>query len=133
MTNFHIDIEEVENKVVMLGKVGARAEAIVNDVLHNEAGPLIEKNIMPLLPQSGRSWKGKKPAAKNAAPFQEVNGNLSVTVTTKYHYHYLYFPNDGSNTKRHVGNQHFMYRGAEKAAPDIIEKCTARILKEIGG
>ena len=133
MTEFHIDIEKVENMVKVFGTAGQRAEAIVNDVLHNEAGPIIETNIMQLLPQSGRIWKGKKPAAKNAAPFQEVNGNLSVTVTTKSNYHYLYFPDDGSNTKRHVGNQQFMFRGAEQAAPDIINLCTARIVKEIGG
>lgn len=130
---FHLEISDVGRTVQAFHDTGANLESIVNDVLHREAGPKIKNNIMPLLPRSGREWAGKKAAAKSVDPFVEKKENLAVTVTTKTNYHYLYFPDDGSNTIRHVGNQHFMYRGAQEAAPEIINLCTAKIINEIGG
>lgn len=128
-----IDIAEVDRLANAVKQAGDRAEGIVNGVLHTYAGKEIKKNIQILLPVSGRRWKGKAKAAKTAQPFREDKENLSIIVKTKTAYHYLYFPNDGSNTEKHYGNQRFMYKGAEKAAPDIIEWCTAKLLEEIGG
>ena len=127
---FHMDIEEAEQLLKTIEGAGKKAESIINDILHTEAGQRIRSNIILLLPQSGRNWAGKRIAARKTEPFQEKNGNLSVTVTTKSNYHYLYFPDDGKNTVRHAGNQQFMYRGAENTAPDIVKMCTARIIKE---
>ena len=47
---------------------------------------------------------------------------LSVTIRTKNAYHYLYFPDDGSTTRRHHGGQEFMKRGAEKKQSKIIDR-----------
>ena len=97
---------------------------IIDDTLLNYGGPQIESCIMPLLPSSGRTWRGKKAAASSVNPFKHVQeDSLSVIVRNKPAYGYLYFADDGSNTKRHQGGQHFMERGLETAAPDIIEKC----------
>lgn len=99
----------------------------INDVLWNEGAPLIQESIQRLLPESGRTWRGKKPAAKRAAPFTQQNETLAVTVKTKNAYHYLYFPDDGSTTRKHVGNQQFMLRGAEEQQSEIISRCIARL------
>lgn len=103
------------------------AEDAINDVLHNEAPPIIHPSIRELIPVSGAQWKGKKGAAKDSNSLTSTNGNLSVTIKTTKNYQYLYFPDDGTNTRRHVGNQQFFARGGEAATPDIIEKCISKI------
>lgn len=130
---FHIDTKEVLDLSKALTSAGKNAEAVVNQVLHEEAGQKIQDNIMLLLPESGRNWKGKRRAARKSEPFRKEKANLAIIVKTKSYYNYLYFPDDGSNTERHAGNQQFMLRGAENAAPDIIRLCTAKIIEEIGG
>lgn len=102
-------------------------EKRINEVLWEEGGVLIEDAIMQLLPASGRKWKGKKPAAKSSKPFVQEQGNLSVTVKTKKVYGYLYFPDDGSNTRKHAGNQQFMLGGAEIEQDEIIQRCIAKL------
>lgn len=106
----------------------------VNDVLHNEGGKLINEEIMRLLPASGRTWKGKKPAAKSTQPFRQFDGQLSVTIATKTAYNYLYFPDDGTDTQRHVGYQgkprNFMMEGAENKRNAIIDRCIDRLIRK---
>ena len=104
----------------------------IDDVLHNEGGKLITEEIMRLLPESGRKWAGKKPAAKRTQPFEQKNESLAVTIRTKSAYHYLYFPDDGSNTKRHRGGQNFMFRGADSRASQIMELCINRLIDKMG-
>lgn len=108
---------------------GAGAGQTIDEVIHNQGGKRINDEIMRLLPASNRKWKGKVKAASKAQPFTQENGSLSVTIRTKYNYHYLYFPDDGTNTKKHKGQQYFMYRGAENATADIIDACTIKLLK----
>lgn len=103
-------------------------ESTVNEVLHNQAGELIQDEIKRLMPVSGRTWKGKKAPAKTAKSLQIVGGNLSVTVTTKKAYSYLYFPDDGTNTQKHVGNQRFFPKGAENKTEEIIDRCIGRLV-----
>lgn len=133
MNGFEIHIKDMDTIFERIQAAGERSEGIINDVLHEYGGGKIEEKIMPLIPASGRKWKGKKKEARSAQPFRQEKGNLSVTVKTKYGYHYLYFPDDGSNTIKHRGNQRFMYRGAEQALPEILEQCTAKLTEEIGG
>lgn len=128
-----VDTGDAQKLIIEIQKVGDKAEKSINEVLKSYAGGEIIERITPLLPQSGRKWKGKKKAAKQAQPFRIENKNLSVTVRSKPAYQYLYFPDDGSNTIHHNGNQRFMYRGAEAAVPDIIEQCITKITEEIGG
>lgn len=53
-----------------------------------------------------------------------------MTVSTTAKFRYLYFPDDGGNTKRHAGDQHFMFRGAQAAAPSVMERCVAALTRE---
>lgn len=112
--------EAIENYPTFAGEV-------INDVLWNEGAPLIQESIMQLLPESGRKWRGKKPAAKRSAPFTQANGPLAVTVLSKSAYNYLYFPDDGSTTRNHVGNMQFMLRGAEDQQEEILSRCVVRL------
>lgn len=105
-------------------------EDAINDVLHNEAGTLIHDEVMRLLPESKRTWKGKKKAAKATKSLMIVEGNLAVTVKTKKAYGYLYFPDDGSNTKNHAGNQRFFERGGEAKKDEIIDLCIGRLVND---
>lgn len=118
----------------MMQNFGEGAGQAVDEVLHNEGGKLIHDEIMLLLPQSHRKpWKGKATAAKRTQPFTQENDSLSVTIRTKNKYHYLYFPDDGTNTKNHVGYKgkprEFMKKGGENVMPDIIDACTIKLLK----
>lgn len=108
-----------------------KALAEVNTLLHKDAGQLIQKNIQQLLPESGRTWSGKKTAASKAKPFTQDNSEmLAVTVKSKNAYHYLYFPDDGTNTHHHAGNQQFMLRGAEQSTNSIIDLCVGSLVEK---
>lgn len=102
-------------------------EKTINDVLHNEAGQLIQDSIRNLIPESHRDWKGKKAAAKEGNSLMSVNENLAITVKTTKAYQYLYFPNDGSNTRKHAGNQQFFEKGGEAVKSEIIERCITKL------
>lgn len=106
-------------------------ETTINDVLHNEAKGLLQEEIKRLMPVSGRQWKGKKPAAKGANSLTEVTGNLYIMVKSKKPYNYLYFPDDGSNTRRHAGNQQFFHRAGEAKKQEIIERCITRLAESL--
>ncbi|MDD3185946.1 MAG: hypothetical protein ACOX1S_05335 [Anaerostipes sp.] len=134
MSRFEIDVKEFERVTEAISKFsdGSEAEKVINDYLNGEGAERIKEKVMNLLPESGRTWSGKKAGAKSAQPFTQVQEeNLSVTVKTKKAYQYLYFPDDGTNTKKHVGNQQFMFGGARDAEPPIINELIDRILKKL--
>ena len=128
MASFELDASEFQRLSDKMQEFGAGSGRIIDDVLHGEGATKIKENILPLIHSSGRTWRGKKPAAAGAQPFTQKNGSLSVEIKSKSAYNYLYFPDDGSNTKRHAGNQQFMRRGAEEAAEDIIDRCIGKLL-----
>ena len=125
---FDINFSEVERLQQALQNYQGDTESVINDVLHNEAGDLAQEEIKRLIPVSGKSWKGKKTAASKANSLRNVKENLSVTITTQKAYQYLYFPDDGSNTRRHAGNQQFFLRGAEAVQDEIIERCINKLI-----
>lgn len=124
---FQINVSNVERLQTALEDYQGDAETAINDVLHNEGGALIQEQIYRLMPESGKTWKGKKGAAKKSNSLRNTNGNLSVTVRSQKAYQYLYFPDDGTNTRRHVGNQQFFVGGAEAATNDIIDRCITKL------
>lgn len=130
---FALDTESYNKLFEAMKEFQGEAPRTVNDVLWNEGGPLINEAIINLLPVSGKRWKGKRPAAKNAAPFTQENGELSVTIKTKNAYHYLYFPDDGTSTRKHIGEQYFMFGGAEAEQEKIIDLCVAALIEKLGG
>lgn len=129
------DAHDFDEVIKTAQKFGDGALALVDDIIHKEAGDLIRAEVSKLIPESGRTWKGKKAAAAKSDPYgtDKTETMLAVTVHTRSGYHYLYFPDDGSNTKRHAGNQQFFKRGAENAAPDIIDLCVSRLIDEFNG
>lgn len=124
---FNLDTDSYNKLVEVMKDYEGDTERAINEVLWNEGGTLINDAIMNFLPVSGRNWKGKKPAAKSSAPFIQVNENLSVTLKTKSAYNYLYFPDDGTNTRKHIGEQHFMFGGAENQQEEILNRCIAKL------
>ena len=130
MALFKLDAAEFNRLAEQIKEYQGDAENVINEVLWGEGGQRINEAIIELLPRSGRTWSGKKKAAKDAAPFTQKNDNLSVTIRTKSSYNYLYFPDDGSTTKKHEGNQQFMFRGAENEQERIIDLCIAKLINE---
>lgn len=118
-----IDIASVDKLQEAMKAYQGEVEPTINEVLHNQGGELISESVRRLIPVSGKHWRGKAPAAKSGKSLQNVNENLAVTVKNSKRYGYLYFPNDGSNTRRHVGNQQFFEKGGEAVRDEIIERC----------
>lgn len=128
MEIFRLNIADFDELQEALKNYQGNAEEIINDVLHNEAGPMIETEINRLMPVSGKNWKGKKKAAKHSKSLMLVKENLAITVKTTNAYHYLYFPDDGSTTKRHAGNQQFFKRGGDRKKSEIVDRCISRLV-----
>lgn len=118
--------DELQNALIAYQ---GNSEQAINDVLHNEASPLIKEAIKRLIPVSGRSWDGKKAAAKSAKSLTDTKENLAITVRTTKNYQYLYFPDDGTNTRRHAGNQQFFRKGGESKQDEIINRCIAKLVE----
>lgn len=127
MSKLTLDWEDLDRLQQAMKDFQGDTEETINDVLHNEASPLIQESIKRLIPVSGRTWNGKTPPAKTSKSLTDQKGNLSITVKTTKKYQYLYFPDDGTNTRRHAGNQQFFKRGAEAKKGDIVDRCVGRL------
>lgn len=129
---FTLDASEFEQLQDAMSQYEGAAGPIIDEVLHGQGADLIKSKITMLLPSSGRNWKGKGAAASAAMParFSQDNDSLSVTIAARGKYHYLYFPDDGSNTKKHAGNQQFMMHGAEDASSEIIDLCIGKLTEQ---
>lgn len=121
---FKLDFSEAEKLEQAMKDYQGDTESAINDVLHNFAGDRAQADIYRFMPVSQKKT-GKH--AKNSKSLRNIPGNLSVTVTTNGKFGYLYFPDDGTNTRRHIGNQRFFERGGEAAMNDIIERCVSRL------
>lgn len=122
-------LDQVQEKLLRFGN---QAGKTVSQALHQSA-EVIEGEIHGLLPQSGRSWPKKRLAARSAAPgivFRADFGDLFVTIRSRPNYNYLYFPDDGYNTRRHMGNQQFMLRGAQAAAEEVGQRVVTALVEQ---
>ena len=129
MARFEMDTKEIERLHNAIRNFPGKAEESINDIFHNDAPPMVEETVKLLMPMSGRSWAGKIPAARTSKSLtKETDRNLSFAVKTTGKYHYLYFPDDGSNTRRHVGNQQFFKRGGEMRQHEIVDRCIVKIV-----
>lgn len=123
-----LNAEEFERLQEVLARFPGASEKGINEVLHGEGGALIQESIRRLIPVSGKTWKGKAAPASSGNSLMLVPDNLSVTTKSTKRYQYLYFPNDGLNTRRHIGDQQFFLEGAEAVASDVVDRCIANIL-----
>ena len=130
MARFEMDTKEIERLHNVIRNFPGDAEEAINDVFHNDAPPIVSEAIKRLIPTSGRTWRGKPPAAKGAKSLTDETANLAFTVKTTAKYHYLYFPDDGTNTRRHIGNQQFFQRGGEAKQSEIVDRCITRIVQK---
>ena len=131
MASFTMDYSEIDSLTTAMQQYGEGALREINDVLHGEGGEKIKEAIQLLIPASGRTWKGKKAPASVANSLQQVNNEqLAVTIKSRSAYNYLYFPDDGSNTVRHAGNQQFFYKGAEQSAAEVVELCLGKLTED---
>lgn len=130
MARFDMDAKEFDRLQQAIKNFPGSAEDIINDVFHNEGGALIQERITRLMPVSGKYWNGKSPPAKLGKSLRQENSNLAVTVRTTSAYHYLYFPDDGTNTRNHVGNQQFFRRGGESSQSEIVDRCISRLVTD---
>ena len=128
---FGMDARDVGELAKLIDQYGDAARDVINEELHGDGASAIKKNISPLIPVSDRN----KQHAASAMPgaFKQSNGNLFVEIIAGGKYHYLYFPDDGSNTIHHAGNQHFMQKGAEESTDEIVERITEKLVEKIGG
>lgn len=132
MAWFEMDAKEAERLYNTVKNFPGNAEKSINDVFHNEAPELVEESIKWLMPMSGKTWTGKAPPARTSKSLAKDTANLSFTVRSNGKYNYLYFPDDGTNTRRHVGNQQFFKRGGEMRQTEIVDRCINRIVKDFG-
>lgn len=128
MSELDLNISGIDRLQEAIQGYEGDAEKIINEVLHGEGGELIQEGIFRLMPISNREWNGKKPHARNAKSLRSDPSNLAVTTRTTKQYQYLYFPDDGSNTRNHVGNQQFFLRGAEAKQEEIIDLCIPKLI-----
>ena len=126
---FTLNASEMDRLQAVMDDYAGNAGPIVDQILHGEGAERIKAKIAMLLPASGRQWRGKAAPARSVMPgrFSQDNGQMSVTIAARGTYHYLYFPDDGSNTRHHAGNQQFMQRGAENAADKVIDLCIGKL------
>ena len=125
---FQINVIEFDRLHHALRNYQGNTEKAINEVLHEEVSPLVQEAIQRLIPVSGKKWKGKKPAAKTAKSLRDIKANVSLTVTTTKNYQYLYFPDDGTSTTRHVGNQQFFQKGGESQMDEIVNRCIKKLV-----
>lgn len=128
MSTLDINISEIEKLAQAIKNFPGNAEAAINAVLHNEGGQIIQDAIRPLIPVSGKNWRGKRAPARTSNSLRSTNENLAVWVRSAKSYQYLYFPDDGTNTRRHVGDQQFFLRGAEATTDEIIDRCVGSLI-----
>lgn len=124
---FQLDTKEFERLQNAMKNFPGDTEKAINEVFHEEASPLIQDAIRRLMPVSGKTWKGKAPAAKTGKSLTDEKGNLYITVRTSKKHQYLYFPDDGTNTRRHIGDQQFFRRGGESQQTEIVDRCIKRL------
>lgn len=128
---FRLDVSSFENLQKAMKDYQGDTEKAINEILHNEASPLIKESIRRLMPASGHSWNGKKPAAKTSKrSLTDLKENLAITVRTSKNYQYLYFPDDGTNTRRHAGNKQFFRKGGELKQDEIVDRCINRLVND---
>lgn len=123
-------VDELQRRIEGFGEGAGQR---IQEVFTGFAAGEIKENVLPLVHQSGRTFKGHRQSARSAGPekvFTHTVNNLTLIVRTNQTYGYLYFPDDGSNTKRHAGNQQFMQRGMEQATDEIIERCLAALTED---
>lgn len=124
MSRLSLNAEEFDKVLRAIEQFPGNAEKVINETLHGKGAELIQERIRKYMPVSD---KKRGTHAVDADSMTSVGFNLSVTVKSAKKFNYLYFPDDGTNTRRHVGNQQFFLRGAEDASGEIVDIVTGKL------
>lgn len=133
MSVINVEYDGITQIQERMQRFGKGAGQVIQGVYEDFAAKDIKQNVLPLVRSSGRTFKGHRQSAKAAGPekvFRHNINQLSLVVRTNTKFGYLYFPDDGTNTKRHAGRQNFMGRGLERSTNDIVERCLAALADE---
>lgn len=128
MSRLTLNANEYDRVLQAVEQFPGNAEQVINEVLHGEGAELIQERIRKYMPVSDKK-KGRH--AVDAKSLTPKGSNLAVTVKSTKKFNYLYFPDDGTNTRKHVGNQQFFLRGAEDASGEIVDLITAKLTQTI--
>lgn len=126
MSRLTLNAEEFEKVQKAIEQFPGNAEKAINEVLHGAGAELIQERIRKYMPVSDKKTGSH---AVDAKSLTQVGSNLAVTVKSTKKYNYLYFPDDGTNTRRHVGNQQFFLKGAEDASGEIVDAITEKLIQ----
>jgi HK97 gp10 family phage protein len=124
MSRLTLSAADFDRVLKAIEQYPGNAEKAINEVLHGQGAELIQERIRKYMPVSD---KKKGAHAVDSASLTPVGGHLAVTVKSTNKFNYLYFPDDGTNTRRHVGNQQFFLRGAEDASGEIADIITEKL------
>ena len=138
---FYMDYSIFDELKEKMDEFGTGSGKVIAGVLQTQGAEIIKRDIQKLLPKGKRTWKKHRQHAKDAQPFtatdasgsiirggKTVNDQATIWIYARGKWGYLYFPDDGSNTLRHAGNQHFMQRGAEDSRQEIINRCIGKLI-----
>lgn len=123
------NFDELQNTIMQYQDV---AEKSIGEVLKGDGANTIMDEIKINIHPSGRKWKGKPRSSKLSKSLQidkKETTDLELVIRTPSKYGYLYFPDDGTNTEHHAGEQYFMLRGAETKASTVLQMCVENIIK----
>lgn len=122
MSDGYISFDDLDNLEQAMKEYEGDSEKQITTYLHGKGYSSFEKAIKNAMPESGKHWKRKAAPARRSNSIRDMDEseNLAVTISSAKRYQYLYFPNDGSNTNHHFGNQQFFERGVEQETDNAI-------------
>lgn len=125
MSVFSLNQSEVEVLEKSIQDYSGDAEDVITRYLHGQGYEQLEEGIRRLIPDSRRNKSNYKEHREHAVDSKSLmdrqkNSNLSVTIGTTKDFHYLYFPDDGTDTVHHAGNQQFFFKGVQNEEENVI-------------
>ena len=126
-TKLTLSHEDFDRMTDAIRRFPGDAEQVINETLHGFGADLISERIKNYMPISD---KKKGAHAADAKSLRHTDTHLATTVRSVKKFQYLYFPDDGTNTKKHVGNQQFFRRGAEDASGEIVDTITEKLTQK---
>lgn len=134
MARLELSYEKYEKLIQAAAKLQGDMEAAINEALKSsQVKNWMVNSITEFTPMSKAkiaSWHPRH--ARGAKPYKETYENLSIIIKSKTAFNYLYFPDDGSNTKRHQGMQQFMLHGAEAVSDQVADEIVDKIVEKTG-
>lgn len=124
---YTVDFREAGEIEAAIEMYGAGSGQVIDKVLHGEGADRIKHAIPSHIHPSGRKWNGKTASIAGnpgaGSRLSQDDAPLQVTIAARGALRYLYFPDDGSDTVNHIGDQQFMQTGAEEEEQNIIDMC----------